>query len=237
MTTRREWLTNNPPPRTIGNLRKLLDELRVQAATRTSLITTCKNRQDTSGWNHANSQIEEANKQIAYIDGQLPKTENVGKRIQETEKEIRDAVCCPTHSTDLVRHINRPEDMFTCSLGPHFFLWTIVNDRPALFPLGSMIAPGLEFPMTKEAKISRAEWLAYNRPPSNDDWPHDCVNHPGEKIFHLPEDRIDVYSCNKGCKWLWTVLPRRPSMPGKTLMNGFKPCESKKLPALEDPIE
>jgi hypothetical protein len=31
---------------------------------------------------------------------------------------------CPTHKQPLRRHMNRPEDLFVCSVGPHFLLWT-----------------------------------------------------------------------------------------------------------------
>ena len=43
---------------------------------------------------------------------------------------------CPAHAAvPLYRHANRQEDLYVCSQGPHFLLWTLKNGRAQLVPV------------------------------------------------------------------------------------------------------
>lgn len=64
-----------------------------------------------------------------------PRTAEVSGRITALQTELGSCARCPTHNVDLVRHGNRPEDMFLCPTGPHFFLWTKNGAGAALIPL------------------------------------------------------------------------------------------------------
>lgn len=55
--------------------------------------------------------------------------------------ELAKAAKCPQHQGDLVRHRNRPEDLFVCSTGPHFFLWTKVGVNGAGFAAVDITKP------------------------------------------------------------------------------------------------
>ena len=45
------------------------------------------------------------------------------------------AAKCPTHQQELSRHNNRAEDLFVCSVGPHYLLWTSTPKGAGLAPL------------------------------------------------------------------------------------------------------
>jgi hypothetical protein len=59
------------------------------------------------------------------------RTPEITSRIAALEKEIANCAQCPTHRLPLQRHNNRPEDLFVCPTGPHFFLWTKVGPSAA----------------------------------------------------------------------------------------------------------
>jgi hypothetical protein len=44
-----------------------------------------------------------------------------------------DRAQCPTHRQQILRHNNRAEDLFVCSVGPHYLLWGPVAGGPAKF--------------------------------------------------------------------------------------------------------
>jgi hypothetical protein len=150
--TRREWLQKNPPPKAAGALRQLLEDLTQENAARTQLEYNRGTYQqavtfwtqegergraagDSVKMNHAQSQLAEAQNKIAEADKQLAATAQLGTRIAELTAELGRAARCPMHGADLVRHKNRPEDMFLCPTGPHFFLWTKNGAGAALAPV------------------------------------------------------------------------------------------------------
>jgi len=139
--TRREWLHKNPPPKAAAALRQLLERLTAENNQRTQLETAKKGwephvpywnqqaaaaraAQDTAALNHANAELKKVNDTIADIDKRLAASKDVPARITELNAELARAAKCPTHQTDLLRHKNRPDDLFLCEIGPHFFLWT-----------------------------------------------------------------------------------------------------------------
>jgi len=139
--TRREWLEKNPPPKAAGALRELLMQLTVGNDARQQLETNKQtyaqhvvywNHQaararfaiDTSKLNHANALLADIQAKIAEIDKQLAATAGLAARIAELQRELAGTAKCPLHRTDLQRHVNRPDDLFICAIGPHFFLWT-----------------------------------------------------------------------------------------------------------------
>ena len=163
--TRREWLKLNPPPKAAGALRQLLEDLTQENAARAQLESNRVTwQQHVTFWNqeiqranavgdqakrdHANSQLAEAQNKITEVDKQLAATAQLGTRIADLKTELARAACCPTHKTDLVRHKNRPEDMFLCPTGPHFFLWTKNGAGAALVPWEmSKPLPDIDSPM------------------------------------------------------------------------------------------
>lgn len=152
--TRREWLKVNPPPKAAGALRDLVGQLSVELDARALVESNRKTWQqhvtfwtqeiqraqavaDTVKLQHANSQLADANGKISDADKQLAASADVPKRIADLQRELTGAARCPTHQKDLHRHKNRPEDLFLCDVGPHFFLWTkasINNPAGALVP-------------------------------------------------------------------------------------------------------
>jgi hypothetical protein len=69
---------------------------------------------------------------------QLEATENAENKAAAARLrlEAQGAAKCPQHPTlPLYRHKNRPEDVFLCPNGPHFFLWTFDAGRAALVAL------------------------------------------------------------------------------------------------------
>jgi hypothetical protein len=145
--TRREWLQKNPPPRAAAQLRVLLQQLEEQNALRNALAgERTRQQQALSYWQstaygaragndaatltHANSQGGTAQANIAEIDKQLKASEQVPAQIAEIKGELGRAAKCATHQLhDLVRHKNRPDDLFICEIGPHFFLWTAPSEE------------------------------------------------------------------------------------------------------------
>jgi len=142
--TRREWLHKNPPPKAAGSLRDLLAQLTTENAARQQLesnkaawaqhvsywnqqAVSARNAGDTVSLNHANTESQKATAAIAEIDKQLTASADVPTRIANLEAELKRAARCPQHSADLLRHKNRPDDLFLCPSGPHFFLWTKVG--------------------------------------------------------------------------------------------------------------
>ncbi|MBZ5662732.1 MAG: hypothetical protein LAO08_20210 [Acidobacteriia bacterium] len=52
---------------------------------------------------------------------------------------------CPLHpSSPLHRHQNRQEDLFVCSQGPHFLLWTLLGGRAQLVALTNLDLPDID---------------------------------------------------------------------------------------------
>lgn len=70
-------------------------------------------------------------------------------RQRELNAELGRAAKCPQHtSSDLVRHQNRPEDLYVCANGPHFVLWTKVGTMAAFVAADlSKELPGLDSKM------------------------------------------------------------------------------------------
>jgi hypothetical protein len=63
-------------------------------------------------------------------------------------EEAKTATSCPKHTTvPLHRHKNRPEDLFLCSNGPHFLLWTQFNGKAAFLPVSLAELPDLDAQM------------------------------------------------------------------------------------------
>jgi hypothetical protein len=145
--TRREWLKANPPPKTAGNLKLLLEGLRHQAAEHAQLITQ---RQQWATYKAQSEQqrnqaeVARSVEQLAILDREIIPGLDLAQRIAATEKEIAQTVKCPTHREDLFRHRDRPEDMFTCPVGPHHLLWARVNGKSALLALTELKLPRLD---------------------------------------------------------------------------------------------
>jgi hypothetical protein len=142
--TRREWLHKNPPPKAPAALRSLLEQLTAESNARTQLEAANKQwephipywnqqmananaAQDVASMNHARVQLADVQNKIADIDKQLAASAELPARIAELKAELKRAATCPTHQRDLLRHKNRPDDLFLCDIGPHFFLWTKVG--------------------------------------------------------------------------------------------------------------
>ena len=77
---------------------------------------------------------------LAELQAQTPRTPEITARIAALEKEIAGCARCPLHKGDLQRHNNRPEDLFVCANGPHFYLWTKVG-AIAAFAIQDMSKP------------------------------------------------------------------------------------------------
>jgi hypothetical protein len=86
---------------------------------------------------------------LSKLQSEQPRTTQISGRIAEVEKELANCARCPQHQGDLVRHNNRPEDLFVCPVGPHFYLWTKVG-AIAAFAIQDMSKPipGLDEKMT-----------------------------------------------------------------------------------------
>lgn len=166
--TRREWLQKNPPPKVGAYIRELLEQAVQENNTRalleankvtfgehikywTQQAQNARATADTITLNHANTQLAEVEKKIQEIEKQLAVTANVSTRVAQLKQELNLAARCPTHQTDLLRHKNRPDDLFLCEIGPHFFLWTKVGTAAQLSPVDlAKPMPGLDDTM---------EWL------------------------------------------------------------------------------
>jgi hypothetical protein len=237
--TRREWLTQNPPPRAAKSTQALLDGLNQENAKRADLVQL---RQKwvthRDYWSQrstmpgeaaqAQQQVAEANTQIGEADKQLAATNDVPGRIMQLQEELKKAARCPLHRTDLYRNLNRPEDMFTCEVGPHHLFWTRVNNSPALLPLDTLNLPGLDYAMTDGTAITRAQWLASHPPIAPE-----CPIHEKEILDHLPDDRIDVFRCRKSdAVLLWDATPTRFAGTVNVWPGGM----AKPFPSLEEPI-
>lgn len=211
--TRREWLTQNPPPRAAKSIQQLLDGLEVQLAARNGQHTL--EQQWTNYRNHwqtrvsdplegaiAQSNVATANKELATITEQLAQTADVPARCGQLRGELTHAAVCPFHKTQLFRNLNRPEDMFTCEVGPHHLLWTRINGKAVMLPLESLAVPSLDYGMTEGVEIPRAQWLA-SHPPLH----VVCPLHGKEVIPHRAEDRVDVFRCQEAPDQilLWTA--------------------------------
>lgn len=150
--TRREWLKQNPPPKAAGSVRDLLASLNTQLQHRQQLegtkkqwephiphwsqqVANARAQGDTATMNYANGELQKAQAAIADIDRQLAGSADVPARIAELQAELNRAAKCPQHSKDLLRHKNRPDDLFLCEFGPHFFLWTKIGQAPGLSPV------------------------------------------------------------------------------------------------------
>ena len=150
--TRREWLKQNPPPKAAGAVRDLLASLNAQQQQRQQLegvkkqwephiphwtqqVNNARAGGDTNTMNYANGELQKAQAAIADIDRQLAGSAEVPARLAELQAELNRAAKCPQHSKDLLRHKNRPDDLFICEIGPHFFLWTKIGAAPGLSPV------------------------------------------------------------------------------------------------------
>ena len=149
---RREWLQQNPPPKAAAAIRDLLAGLNRENAARQTLQTNKQtyaqhiaywNQQaanaraagDTVSLTHANSQLADVQSKITEIDRVLADSAQVPARISELEAELSRAAKCPQHQKDLLRHKNRPDDLFLCEIGPHFYLWTKVGNSRQFSPV------------------------------------------------------------------------------------------------------
>ena len=166
--TRREWLHKNPPPKAAGALRELLERLTAENNQRAQLeaarkqwephipywsqqAATARAAGDTATLNHANAELQKVQAAIADLDKQLAATAQLPARVSELQAELNRAAKCPQHQTDLLRHKNRPDDLFLCEVGPHFFLWTKVGAIAQLSPVElAKSLPGLD---------EKMEWL------------------------------------------------------------------------------
>jgi hypothetical protein len=239
--TRREWLTQNPPPRAAKSTQALLDGLNQENAKRAELLQL---RQKwvthRDYWSQrstmpgeaaqAQQQVNEANTQIGEADKQLAGTNDVPGRILQLQEELKKAARCPVHRTDLYRNLNRPEDMFTCEVGPHHLFWARVNGAPALLPLESLNLPGLDYAMTDGIAITRAQWLASHPPLSLT-----CPSHPKELLAHATEQdlRTDVFRCKDAWEEMLLWGPGAGTN-GRGVLIPWP--ERKPLPSLEEPI-
>jgi len=160
--TRREWLHKNPPPKAAGSLRDLLERLTEEEKQRAQLATAKQQWQphipywnqeaaaaraanDTVKLNHANAELQKVQGIIADIDKQLAVSSQLPIRIADLQTELNRSAKCPQHHLDLVRHKNRPDDLFLCEVGPHFFLWTKVGSAAQLAPVDlAKSLPGLD---------------------------------------------------------------------------------------------
>lgn len=98
--------------------------------------------------------LEQEQRRLAAKEGNLAEVQN---NISVLTNEITLAAKCPLHQRGLHYHKNRPEDLFICEIGPHFFFWTQVASKPQLLPVASLALPGLDFPMTDGTAISEQE--------------------------------------------------------------------------------
>jgi len=233
--TRREWLGANPPPRPGKSIQQLLEGLNAQNAKRAELVQLRQRWElhkahwaafttDPAQAQYAQQQVNESTLQIAEANKQLAMSQDVPGRILQLQEELKKSARCPVHHNDLFRNLNRPEDMFTCESGPHQLFWTRVAGAPALVSLDTLNLPGLDYAMTDGTAIPRAQWLASHPPVLA------CPVHPKEQLVHQPDDRIDVFRCNKSdAMFLWTAKP-----DGAGTMNVWP--AKKPLPSLEEPL-
>lgn len=152
---RREWLQKNPPPKVASQLRQLLQQLNEQNQARnmltsnrqifqqhvaywTQIRANAQAQNDIANMNHATLQLNDFQSKIQQIDTDLAATMEVPGKITELTSELNQAAKCPVHQRDLLRHKNRPDDLFLCEVGPngpHFFLWTLAGNKPAFAPV------------------------------------------------------------------------------------------------------
>src|SRR5260370_41052825 len=132
--TRREWLHKNPPPKAAAAVRHPLERMTAENNQRTQLETAKKqwdthipywNQQaanaraagDTVNLNHANAELQKVQGIIADLEKQLAASAQVPTRIAELQAELSRAAKCPQNQLDLLRHKNRPDDLFLCEVG------------------------------------------------------------------------------------------------------------------------
>lgn len=220
--TRREWLKQNPPPRSAGHTRELLVDVQAQDVVRKQLeankqaynsqhvpywneaIVAARAAGNTSALNYADGELKKVQQQLAEIDRGLAALANVPSRIQTLTAEIALGAKCPIHNVDLVRHKNRPEDLFVCETGPHYLLWTKNGAAGVFAPVDiTKTIPGLDFPVLDGLKISRADWLASH-------WPQvlHCPQHKEKPlVLSAKANRPDIFSCAEDhAQFLWTIV-------------------------------
>jgi hypothetical protein len=159
--TRREWLTQHPPPKSAANIKALLEQLNLQNQKRAELVKSradwdnyyqYQTRQKTaftvngqaSDAAYCAGEMLKATVQIAEADRQLNESNGVPGQIAELQVELGKAGICPIHQVYLQRWMNRAEDMFICSTGPHYLHWTDVKGKPALVLLEKLVLPDLD---------------------------------------------------------------------------------------------
>jgi len=233
--TRREWLSQNPPPRAAKSTQALLDPLLQSNAKRAELVQLrqkwvahqqhwAAQKTDPTTGQYATQQVNDAVAQIAEADKQLAATADVPVRIVQLQEELKKAAKCPQHGNDLFRNLNRPEDMFTCEVGPHHLLWTRIAGLPKLLSLTDLSLPGLDYAMTDGQAITRAQWLASHPPLALF-----CPMHEKEYLSHLSTDRIDVFRCKDTPEG---ILLWQPSSTGQGFVGVW--ASGKDLPSLEE---
>src|SRR6266704_5170521 len=106
--TRREWLTQNPPPRAAKSIQALLDGLNADNAKRAEMVDLRQrwvtHRDDWAARvtipaeaAQAQQQVKDANAQIAEADKALASTGDVPSRILQLQEELKRAARCPAH--------------------------------------------------------------------------------------------------------------------------------------------
>jgi len=205
MPTRRQWLQINPRPKSPVNLQALLDQEQRAAAEQQSQAAQLNNQITVANQAGKTAEAAVLTRDLSAIRGRQADT---NKNIAQLNSEIARAVKCPVHQVGLHYHRNRVEDLYICENGPHFLFWTLLGGKPQLIQVPTLALPGLDFPMTEGAKISRAEWWASHSRLSASSCPqHNC----GMTAF--TERPGDVLICLDGHeKYLWTPTKDGPRL-------------------------
>jgi|SRR5271157_182212 len=220
MLTRRQWLQTNPRPKSPVNLQALLDQEQRTAVEQQSQAAQLNNQITVANQAGKTAEAAVLTRDLSAIRARQADTT---KNIALLTAEIARAVKCPVHQIGLHYHRNRVEDLYICENGPHFLFWTRLGDKPQLIQVPTLLLPGLDFPMTEGAKISRAEWLSQHPAQgAGRCLAHNCAMVP------FTERSKDVFVCMDGHeKYLWTLTKDGPLL----VLSTGEP------PSLELPIE
>lgn len=221
MLTRRQWLQANPRPKSPVNLQALLEQEQRAAAEEQDRITQIYNQLTVANQAGKTADAAKLNQDLAAARARQAAT---SLNVSQLTADIAKAVKCPVHpSIGLHYHRNRPEDLYICENGPHFLFWTLVGGKAQLIVVPTLMLPGLDYPMTEGAKISRAEWL--DQHPAQ--IAEGCSEHKC-KLIPFSERPKDLFVCLEGHeKFLWT-----PTKAGAVLLP-----TTNEPPSLESPIE